>query len=83
MKNIAKQPWHVYKGGNFTCVVAEGYEEWVEKHSYIAGPFLVCQVDSEDSDHNTRSMRQCQKIAAQICNEHNYALNYGIKRLGV
>jgi hypothetical protein len=39
------RPWHAYVGGNFVKVGCEGYDEYVEKEHYLAGPFCVLSME--------------------------------------
>src|SRR5262249_20196570 len=36
-------PWHVYRGGNFTKIAPEGYDELVERTHYLGG--AICKLD--------------------------------------
>lgn len=38
-------PWHIYEGGNFVRIGAEGYDEYVQKNSYLGGPLHVAEVN--------------------------------------
>lgn len=46
-------PWQVYEGGNFVKIGSDGYDAYVEKESYLAGPFCVGETNCHQSkDHD-------------------------------
>lgn len=66
-------PWHVYEGGNFVNVATEGYEDYVNKHHYLGGPFSVASMEynatpSYKSDHK-KAMANAHLIV-ECVNQH-------------
>lgn len=45
-------PLHVYRGGNFVRIGAEGYDEYVEKESYLGGPLCIAEVRADREDYS-------------------------------
>jgi hypothetical protein len=47
---VTPGPWHVHEGGNFVRVAADGYEEFVERESYLGGPLCIANVAYGQAD---------------------------------
>lgn len=50
------EPWHVYEGGNFVKIGAEGYDEYIEQEHYLGGP--LCVADVEDDFHKREKLTE-------------------------
>lgn len=50
------RPWHAYVGGNFVKIGCEGYDEYVEKEHYLAGPFCVARMECNAKDDHSYDM---------------------------
>lgn len=71
-------PWHVFKGGNFVKVAAVGYEEYIEEHHNLAGPFCVADVEyraTEDYDDDPKLALANARLIVRAVNAHEALLS--------
>lgn len=68
--NATPRPWHIYEGGNFVRIGAEGYNEFIERKHYLGGPLAVAEAhynatENYEADHD-KAMANARLIVEAV-----------------